>query len=153
MKVLGAIRCAALLLLSVPFAFVGGILALWFREMNINVSTGVGFAALFGVSIMNGVLMVRSINDLRTSTVDLTEAVIQGARDCLRPILLASIVAILGLLPASLATGLGSDVQRPLATVIVWGLFSSTVLTLFVVPVLYFVFRPKAAMNSLRACD
>ena len=143
-----SIRSATLLLLSVPFAFVGGILALWFRGMNLNVSTGVGFAALFGVSIMNGVLMVRSINVLRTPTSDLAESIIQGARDCLRPILLASFVAILGLLPASLATGLGSDVQRPLATVIVWGLFSSTILTLFVVPVLYFVFRPIVVQKS-----
>ena len=110
--------------------------------MNLNVSTGVGFAALFGVSIMNGVLMVRSITALRQEGKELREAIRQGALDCLRPILLASLVAILGLLPASLATGLGSDVQRPLATVIVWGLLSSTLLTLFVVPVLYDLFAP-----------
>lgn len=142
----GSLRAALLLLLSVPFAFVGGVLALWVRGMNLNVSTGVGFAALFGVSIMNGVLMVRSITALRQQGVSLPDAIRQGALDCLRPILLASLVAILGLLPASLATGLGSDVQRPLATVIVWGLLSSTVLTLFVVPVLYYIFAP--AVNS-----
>jgi heavy metal efflux system protein len=139
----GSVRAALLLLLSVPFAFIGGVLALYFRGMNLNVSTGVGFAALFGVSIMNGVLMVRSINALRQEGLGFAEAIVRGAQDCLRPILLASLVAILGLLPASLATGLGSDVQRPLATVIVWGLFSSTVLTLFVVPVLYGIFAPK----------
>jgi cobalt-zinc-cadmium resistance protein CzcA len=138
----GSPRAAALLLLSVPFGFVGGLIALVVRGMNLNVSTGVGFAALFGVSIMNGVLMVRAINDLRREGMALEEAILQGATDCLRPILLASLVAILGLLPASMATGLGSDVQRPLATVIVWGLFSSTVLTLFIVPVLYRVFVP-----------
>jgi hypothetical protein len=110
--------------------------------MNLNVSTGVGFAALFGVSIMNGVLMVRSITAVRKEGLVLNDAIIQGAQNCLRPILLASLVAILGLLPASLATGLGSDVQRPLATVIVWGLFSSTVLTLLVVPVAYGLFPP-----------
>ena len=126
-----------ILLVSVPFAFIGGVLALYVRGMNINVSTGVGFAALFGISIMNGVLMVRSITAVRRRGLTLHEAIPQGAGECLRPILVASLVAILGLLPASLATGLGSDVQRPLATVIVWGLFSSTVLTLFVVPVLY----------------
>jgi cobalt-zinc-cadmium resistance protein CzcA len=138
----GSFRAALLLLLSIPFAFIGGVLALWIRGMNLNVSTGVGFAALFGVSIMTGVLMVRSITALRQEGMGLRAAILQGSQDCLRPILLAALVAILGLLPASLATGLGSDVQRPLATVIVWGLFSSTLLTLFVVPVLYFAFAP-----------
>jgi cobalt-zinc-cadmium resistance protein CzcA len=144
----GSFRAALLLLLSVPFAFVGGVLALYARGMNLNVSTGVGFAALFGVSIMNGVLMVRAITALRQDGMSLREAVVRGAQDCLRPILLASLVAILGLLPASLATGLGSDVQRPLATVIVWGLCSSTVLTLFVVPVLYYLFSPQVTQRS-----
>lgn len=138
-----SLRSALLLLASVPFAFIGGVLALYFRGMNLNVSTGVGFAALFGVSIMNGVLMVRSITSVRGDGRPLDEAIIQGAQDCLRPILLASLVAILGLLPASLATGLGSDVQRPLATVIVWGLLSSTILTLLVVPIAYRVFPPR----------
>jgi len=133
---------ALLLLLSVPFAFTGGALALYVRGMHLNVSTGVGFAALFGVSIMNGVLMVRSITTLRLQGIASEEAVIQGSLQCLRPILMASLVAILGLLPASLATGLGSDVQRPLATVIVWGLFSAMTLTLFVVPVLYRLVLP-----------
>src|SRR5256885_14860115 len=91
---------------------------------------------------MNGVLMVRSINLLRQQGMPLDEAIPRRACDCLRPILLASLVAILGLLPASIATGLGSDVQRPMATVIVWGLFSSTILTLFVVPVLYRIVSP-----------
>jgi cobalt-zinc-cadmium resistance protein CzcA len=141
-------RAAALLLASVPFAFIGGVLALYVRGMNMNVSTGVGFAALFGISIMNGVLMVRSINAVRQRGLTLHEAIPQGAGECLRPILVASLVAILGLLPASLATGLGSDVQRPLATVIVWGLFSSTVLTLFVVPVLYAILPPSVPQFS-----
>jgi cobalt-zinc-cadmium resistance protein CzcA len=131
-----------LVLLSVPFAFVGGAMALHFRHMNFNVSTGVGFAALFGVSIMNGVLMVRWITELRLKGLPIEEAIIEGALNRLRPILMASMVAILGLLPASIATGLGSDVQRPMATVIVWGLFSSTILTLFVVPVLYRIVSP-----------
>lgn len=139
----GSFKAATMLLLSVPFAFVGGILALYVRGMNLNVSTGVGFAALFGVSIMNGVLLVRAILDMQREGLSLRDAIIEGAQVCLRPILLASLVAILGLLPASLAMGLGSDVQRPLATVIVWGLFSSTILTLFVIPVLYDLFAPR----------
>jgi cobalt-zinc-cadmium resistance protein CzcA len=138
----GSFRAALLLLLSIPFAFIGGVIALDVRGMNLNVSTGVGFAALFGVSIMCGVLMVRSINTLRLQGTAVDEAILNGALNCLRPILMASLVAILGLLPASLATGLGSDVQRPLATVIVWGLFSSMVLTLFVVPVGYRLLVP-----------
>ncbi len=93
--------------------------------------------------------MVRAISTLRQSGEELGAAILQGALDCLRPILLASLVAILGLLPASLATGLGSDVQRPLATVIVWGLLSSTLLTLFVVPVMYRLFSPKISVPSI----
>jgi cobalt-zinc-cadmium resistance protein CzcA len=144
----GSFRAALLLLLSIPFAFIGGVVALHVRGMNLNVSTGVGFAALFGVSIMNGVLMVRSINTLRMQGAAIDEAIRQGALNCLRPILMASLVAILGLLPASLATGLGSDVQRPLATVIVWGLFSSMVLTLFVVPVGYRLIVPTLPQRA-----
>ena len=138
----GSVRAAALVLVGVPFACVGGVLALWARDMHVNVSTGVGFCALFGIAIMDGVLLVRGINALREAGGELRAAIVQGAQERLRPILMTAIVAILGLLPASLATGLGSDVQRPLATVIVWGLCSSTVLTLFVVPVLYDLFAP-----------
>jgi cobalt-zinc-cadmium resistance protein CzcA len=138
----GEVRSALLVLLGIPFACVGGLIALWVRDMHVNVSTGVGFCALFGIAIMDGVLMVRGINVLRSHGMGLDEAIEQGAEERLRPILMTAIVAILGLLPASLATGLGSDVQRPLATVIVWGLFSSTFLTLFVVPVLYRVLVP-----------
>ncbi len=141
-------KAALLLLSSVPFAFVGAILGLYFRSMNLNVSTAVGFAALFGVSIMNGVLMVRSIAEQRAKGRDEYESVVEGAKLCLRPILLASLVAVLGLLPASLAHGLGSDVQRPLATVIVWGLTSAAVLSLFVVPVLYQILNPRVRIES-----
>jgi heavy metal efflux system protein len=138
----GSQRAALAVLLSVPFAFIGGAIALVVRGMNLNVSSGVGFAALFGVSIMNGVLMVRSITNLRIQGLPIDDAIVQAAEARLRPILMASLVAILGLLPASLATGLGSDVQRPLATVIVWGLLSSTILTLYVVPVMYRIASP-----------
>src|SRR5262249_3500971 len=122
--------------------------ALYARGMNLNVSSGVGFAALFGVAIMDGVLMVRWINTLRMCGVPLERAIIEGAQGRLRPILMTAIVAILGLLPASLASGLGSDVQRPLATVIVWGLFSAVTLTLFVLPVLYRPFPPSVKLAS-----
>lgn len=136
-------REAFLVLLSLPFAFLGGALALYFRGMTLNVSSGVGFAALFGVSVMDSVFMVEWITAVRRRGVDPDEAVVQGALGRLRPSLMTSSVAILGLLPASLAVGLGSDVQRPLATVIVWGLVSTEILTLFVVPVLYRILAPK----------
>ncbi len=138
-----SLRSALLVIVVVPFAGVGGVIALYLRDMHMNVSTGVGFAALFGIAIMDGVLMVRWINTLRECGLERRQAIVQGALERLRPILMTAIVAMFGLLPASLATGLGSDVQRPLATVIVWGLFSSTILTLFVVPVLYDVVAPR----------
>ncbi len=146
-------RAALLLLTSVPLAFVGGALALFARGMNLNVSTGVGFAALFGVSIMNGVLLVKAITTLREQGESLEDAIVRGSQNCLRPILMASLVAVLGLLPASVATGLGSDVQRPLATVIVWGLLSATVLTLVVVPVFYRLFAPPLPEAEVAAAE
>jgi len=133
---------ALLVLAGIPFACVGALVALWLRDMHVNVSTGVGFCALFGIAIMDGVLMVRGINVLREEGMPLEQAILTGADQRLRPILMTTIVAFFGLLPASLATGLGSDVQRPLATVIVWGLLSATLLTLFVLPVLYEIVRP-----------
>ncbi len=142
----GSLRASLALLLAIPFAFVGGAAALYFRDMNLNVSSGVGFAAVFGVSIMNGVLMVRTITELRLSGIAMEQAIVQGSVRCIRPILIASLVAILGLVPASLATGLGSDVQRPLATVIVWGLFSATVMTILLVPVLYRLLNPPKVL-------
>jgi len=136
---------AILVLAGIPFACIGGVLALYVRDMHINVSTGVGFSALFGIAIMDGVLMVRGITAFRQQGCDLVTSIVQGALGRLRPILITAIVAIFGLLPASMATGLGSDVQRPLATVIVWGLFSSTVLTLCGLPVLYAAFPPRVS--------
>jgi cobalt-zinc-cadmium resistance protein CzcA len=140
----GNLREALIVLLAVPFAFVGGTLALYLRGMNLNVSSAVGFATLFGVAIMDGVVMVQWITALRRHGLPIDEAIVQGTLGRLRPILTTSLVAILGLLPASVAIGLGSDVQRPLATVIVWGLVSSTILTLFIVPVLYRIAAPPA---------
>ena len=145
---LRSLRAAGLVVMLVPFAGVGGVIALYVRDMHINVSTGVGFAALFGIAIMDGVLMVRWIMTLQERGLGRREAIVQGAQERLRAILATAIVAISGLFPASLATGLGSDVQRPLATVIVWGLFSSTLLTLFVLPVLYELVAPKVTPTA-----
>jgi heavy metal efflux system protein len=134
----GSFKRASLVILTVPFALIGGALALWIRDMHLSVSAGVGLTSLFGVATMHGVLMVSYINHLwDANDGSLDESIIAGASLRLRPIVMTAIVAILGLLPASLATGIGSDVQRPIATVVVWGLFSSALLTLFVLPALY----------------
>ncbi|MBI3822168.1 MAG: efflux RND transporter permease subunit, partial [Planctomycetes bacterium] len=150
---LGSLRGALTVFCSLPFAFVGGAIAIYLRGMNVNVSVGVGFAALFGVAIMNGVLMVQRMTTLRMQGMDIDQAIREAAGELLRPILMASLVAMLGLLPASMADGLGSDVQRPLATVIVWGLFSSTAMTLFMVPVLYRVLAPPLPQIEVKDDD
>jgi cobalt-zinc-cadmium resistance protein CzcA len=144
-------REALVVLLALPFAFIGGALALSARGMTLNVSSGVGFTALFGVSVMNGVLLVEWISHLRSRGFELDEAIIQGARERMRPVLMASLVAILALVPASVARGLGSDVQRPLATVIVWGLVSSMGLTLLLIPVLYRIVCSRNAPQERRS--
>lgn len=136
--VFGSFRGAALIILTMPFALIGGLLALWLRGMHLSVSSGVGLTSLFGVATMHAVVMVSYIRQLHVEEgVGLDDAIFRGASLRLRPVLMTAIVAILGLLPASLATGIGSDVQRPIATVIVWGLFSSAFLNLFVLPPLY----------------
>ena len=138
---LGRIRQAALLLFVIPLALFGGMLALNVRGMTLNVSSAVGFIALIGVAIQNGVIMLSHINNLRAEEgdSDLRNTIIEGARHRFRPILMTASVAVLGLLPASISTGIGSDVQRPLATVIVYGLLFATVITLYVLPVLYYM--------------
>lgn len=139
----GKLRQAALVLSIIPLAIFGGMLALLIRGMSLNVSSAVGFIALFGVAIQNGVLMISHINDLRKQGEVLLMAVIKGASHRFRPVLMTATVAALGLLPASLATGIGSDVQRPLATVIVYGLLFSTIITLFALPALYYLIERK----------
>ncbi|HLY11119.1 MAG TPA: CusA/CzcA family heavy metal efflux RND transporter [Planctomycetota bacterium] len=150
---LKSFKAAGIVILSVPFAFAGGALALAMRGMHLNVSSAIGCQALFGVAIMDGVLMVRWITNLRIQGLSVDEAIVEGAKSRLRPVLMTSIVAILGLLPAALATDLGSDVQRPLATVIVCGLVSSTILTLFVVPVLYRIVEPGLPSRTIEEDD
>lgn len=139
----GKFRQAGLVLTIIPLALFGGMLALNVRGMTLNVSSAVGFIALFGVAIQNGVIMISYINDLRKRGVDLLQAVLEGTRDRFRPVLMTATVAILGLLPASLATGIGSDVQRPLATVIVYGLMFSTIITLFALPAFYYMIEAR----------
>ena len=130
-------KYALLVVGNVPFALVGGIAALWIRGMNLNLSASIGFIALFGVAMLNGVVLVSSINQLRVNGYAAREAVLDGARRRLRPVLMTAFVASFGFLPMALSTSTGAEVQRPLASVVIGGLVSSTLLTLFLLPVLY----------------
>ena len=130
-------RQALLVMLNVPFALVGGIAALWLRGLNLNLSASVGFIALFGVAVLNGVVLVAYINQLREEDRTLDAAVREGSLIRLRPVLMTALVASVGFIPMAVSTSPGSEVQRPLATVVIGGLLTSTVLTLIVLPVVY----------------
>ncbi|HIC8643495.1 TPA: efflux RND transporter permease subunit [Elizabethkingia meningoseptica] len=147
----GDFKQALVLMSIVPLALFGGMLALNVRGMSLNVSSAVGFIALFGVAIQNGVIMISHINDLRKKGHDLKFSVIKGARDRFRPVLMTATVAVIGLFTASMATGIGSDVQRPLATVIVYGLMFSTILTLFVLPAIYYMAERRFEKQNLKS--
>jgi heavy metal efflux system protein len=150
----GDIGYAGLILLNVPLALLGGVLALHLRSMTLNVSSAVGFIALFGVAVQNGVIMVANLNRWRARAgTSLIDAVQHGAEERLRPVLMTASVATLGLLPAALARGVGSDVQRPLATVIVGGLITATLLTLIVLPALYVVLESWRARRRAEAAE
>jgi cobalt-zinc-cadmium resistance protein CzcA len=139
----GTLRHAGLILTIVPVALLGGLIGLTFRGMTLNVSSAVGFIALFGVAVQNGVIMVASLNHQRHEHKDLQDGVVLGASQRLRPVLMTASVAAIGLMPAALARGVGSDVQRPLATVIVGGLVTATLLTLLVVPSIYLLLERR----------
>ena len=136
-----SLRQSLLILCAVPFSAIGGIGMLWLRGMNLNLSASVGFIALFGVAVLNGIVLVSTINQLRESQGgDWRGAVVEGAVQRLRPVLMTALVAAFGFLPMSFSTTPGSEVQRPLASVVVGGLASATLLTLFLIPVLYPIF-------------
>jgi heavy metal efflux system protein len=136
---IGSFRQAVLILGVVPLATLGGLISLHLTGQTLNVATGVGFLALFGVAVQNGIIMVSNLNRMRKSGLDLHEAIMKGATERLRPVLMTATVATLGMLPAALHTGVGSDVQRGIATVVVGGLAIATALTLFVLPSMYHV--------------
>ncbi len=141
----GNVRDSLLVFTGVPLALTGGIVALWLRDIPLSISAGVGFIALSGVAVLNGLVMISFINDLRKEGMALDKAVIEGAVMRLRPVLMTALVASLGFVPMALATGTGAEVQRPLATVVIGGIISSTLLTLIVLPGLYRIFRSKEA--------
>jgi cobalt-zinc-cadmium resistance protein CzcA len=131
------LRNTLLILLNIPLALVGGVVALWITGENLSVPASVGFIALFGIALENGMVLVTYLNQLLRDGVPLDEASVKGATLRLRPVLMTAMTTALGLIPLLLATGVGSEVQRPLATVVIGGLFTSTLLTLLVIPAIY----------------
>src|SRR5215470_7398175 len=146
----GKLRQAFLILGIVPLAALGGLLALFVTGETLNVATAVGFIALFGVAVQNGIIMVANLNRVRETGVSLRDAILIGASERFRPVLMTATVATIGILPAALAAGVGSDVQRGVATVVIGGLILATLLTLFVVPTFYFSLEQVAERWSRR---
>lgn len=130
-------RHALLVFAAVPLGLTGGVVALWLRDMPFSISAAVGFIALSGVAVLNGLVMITFINQLRADGATIDDAITRGSITRLRPVLMTALVASLGFVPMALATGTGAEVQRPLATVVIGGLISSTLLTLLVLPALY----------------
>jgi cobalt-zinc-cadmium resistance protein CzcA len=128
---------ALLIFLNIPMALVGGIVALWLSGLNLSVPASVGFIALFGIALLNGIVLVTYFNQLIKEGHSIDDASIEGASMRMRPVLMTAFAAALGMIPLLFSTGIGSEVQRPLATVVVGGLFTSTILTLLVIPALY----------------
>ncbi len=144
----GNVKDCLLVSTGVPMALTGGVIALWLRDMPLSVSAGVGFIALSGVAVLDGIVMISFIKKLAAEGTSLHEAIMEGAVTRLRPVLMTSLVASVGFLPMALATGTGAEVQRPLATVVIGGIISSTILTLFVLPVLYELFNASKSPTT-----
>jgi cobalt-zinc-cadmium resistance protein CzcA len=140
----GSLRQALLVYSGIPLAVTGGVAALWLRGMPFSITAAVGFIALTGVAVLNGMVLVACFNQLREEGRELLDAVVEGSMTRLRPVLMTAAVASLGFVPMALATGAGAEVQRPLATVVIGGILSSTFLTLVVLPVLYAWFEKRA---------
>jgi cobalt-zinc-cadmium resistance protein CzcA len=139
--VFSTFRDALVIFTGVPLALTGGVLSLWLREMPLSITAGVGFIALSGIAVLNGLVMLSFINQLWKETGNLEASIVEGAMTRLRPVLMTALVASLGFVPMALNTGIGSEVQRPLATVVIGGIISSTILTLIVLPALYRLFH------------
>jgi cobalt-zinc-cadmium resistance protein CzcA len=147
----GNVRHSMLILLNLPFALCGGIFALLARDLHLSVSAIIGFIALFGVAVLNGVVLISHLHRLCRDGHDLEFAVIKGSLDRLRPVLMTALVASLGFLPMALSHGAGAEVQRPLATVVIGGLITSTLLTMFVLPVVYYLVESRRREVSSKA--
>ncbi len=144
------VRHAALIILNVPFALVGGIAALWIRGLNLNLSASVGFIALFGVAVLNGVVLITAVNQLRGQGHVLRDAILLGSASRLKAVLMTALVAAIGFVPMALSTGAGAEVQRPLASVVIGGVITSTLLTLIVLPVVYEMIEDRLHASARR---
>ena len=144
-----SLKNSLLIFLNIPLALVGGIVALWISGQNLSVPASVGFIALFGIALLNGIVLVTYLNQLRMEGFNVDEASIQGACLRVRPVLMTALAAALGMIPLLFATGIGSEVQRPLATVVIGGLVTSTALTLLVIPALYKWFAIKVTEGEI----
>jgi heavy metal efflux system protein len=150
---LGSARDALLVFSAVPLALTGGVAALWLRDITFSVSAAVGFIALSGVAVLNGLVMLSFMRQLMLEGMARNDAIRLGALTRLRPVIITALVASLGFVPMALATGTGAEVQKPLATVVIGGLISATLLTLFVLPALYSRFAPETASEKEESTD
>jgi cobalt-zinc-cadmium resistance protein CzcA len=145
----GSVRQAALVLTNIPFALIGGVFALWISNEYLSVPASVGFIALLGIAVLNGVVMVSYFNQLHNEGFDITRVVMEGAKRRLRPVLMTASITAFGLLPLLFAQGPGSEIQKPLAIVVTGGLISSTLLTLIMLPILYRRYGVEKTKNTL----
>lgn len=147
-QALNSVWQAMLVLLVIPFALAGGVLALWLREMPLSISALVGFIALSGIAVLNGIVLLSAVATLRAQGMVIYQAVWQGAQQRLRPVLMTALVASLGFVPMAFNLGIGAEVQRPLATVVIGGILSATMLTLLVLPALYLLLAGKMKFSQ-----
>ena len=147
----GSAKDALLVFSGVPLALTGGVLALWLRDIPLSITAGVGFIALSGVAVLDGIVMVSFIRRLREAGADLDTAIVEGALGRLRAVVMLALVAALGYLPMAVNVSTGSEVQRPLATVVIGGVVSSTILTLLVLPALYRLFHGAAEQRTVQS--
>jgi cobalt-zinc-cadmium resistance protein CzcA len=147
---LSSIKEALMIYTAIPFSAVGGILLLYFRGMPFSISAGVGFIALFGIAVLNGIVLIEHFKELQNEhDGDLKSLILRGTKERLRPVLLTASAAAMGFLPMAISTSAGAEVQRPLATVVVGGLISATLLTMIVLPVLYTMFHSNKKNHEL----
>jgi cobalt-zinc-cadmium resistance protein CzcA len=149
---LSSIKEALMIYTAIPFSAVGGILLLYFRDMPFSISAGVGFIALFGIAVLNGIVLIEHFKELQHEHIgDLRSLILRGTKERLRPVLLTAAAAAMGFLPMAISTSAGAEVQRPLATVVVGGLISATLLTMIVLPVLYTMFHSNKNGHELKS--
>ena len=144
------LKDVALIYLGIPFALVGGVLSLWLRDIPFSVSAAIGFIALFGIAVLNGQILIEAIRSNLQDATDAVTAVKHAATERLRPVLATAITDAIGFLPMAISTGVGSEVQKPLATVVIGGVITSTALTLVVLPILYLMVNRRKAAAQIR---